>query len=250
MKSNKIDKELAFNILYNKSLGIIEEFRKKQNLDLAELLKQSEKEIKNNNTKSFSVDDFLDEITQEFESKKDERLNNHLAWLDRLSNIDKSKLSYDFIEYLWDNQDNQDDLIYYHYWLLVNRLLNIYQRFDNKKEELSKFQFKVVAQLLHQKTPYSQEGYLPVLQILAGNKYINIIPGDPVSDSWLVQIKDNSSKGEVKDFSLWESNIYCEEHITRLLSGLPDSFNDNKHAVLCIKDDYDLHGLIRTFLSC
>lgn len=257
------ERDVAFDILYNKSLGIKDLFIEKQQKDTLALIKRSEQDISEGKGKVFFGDNIMEEIEKELDANKDERTNKHRAWLNKISGLKTSPLSIELIEYLWENQRTEDDPIYFHYWLFVDRILNMYRRFEDKKEQELDFQCSVVSELLHQETPYSREGKLPVIKFSNRKMNISIIPGDPVSDGWLVLIDINKNKSNAENHALkewltvWQGDMYCKEHIHRLLSGLPEStfdkfannnrWSDTFHA--CVKDDYDLHAIICVLLA-
>jgi hypothetical protein len=238
------DFDFMFSMLFNKSLSVKEEFASIQKKGLIELLKSSKADIAEG--KKFTSEEVFAEIDKRFEAGKEDRQKDHENWIKVQNSLVKETFSTDLITYLWNNQKENTDQGYYNYWDLMDNLLCLHQRLDNKNLA---FEINVISNLLYQKTPYSEEQYLPLFEFKSKGLSIKFMMSDPISDSWLVMVSTDKSNNDNK---IWADNSFSPHFYQRLLASLPnelqeefDSKDQSKLSYhLSLRDKYDLHGLI------
>lgn len=246
---------IAFDILYTRSLDVKESFNKKNELALIDLLRKSEEEISAGLGRTFTSEEMRELLDEKVDYIEEKLAIEHAEWMYKLKNIKIVGFKTEIIQYLWEHEKKKFDPLYFQSWIIVDRVLNLYKRLKDK--DIS-FDCNVVSTLLHQKTPYSPEGELPVFEISNNKLTIKLINSDPISDAWLVliDVKESKDIGHC-DLSPWFSDMFGEAFQERLMSSLTEdliiSFGDENNAPgklkRCVYNDYDLHGLLVTLLS-
>lgn len=255
MKNEKMpEHSVAFDILYTRSLDVKESFNKKNELALIDLLGKSEEAISAGYGRTFTSEEMCDFLDDKLDNIEEKLAIEHAEWMCKLKNIKNIGFKTELIQYLWEHEKNDCDPLYFQSWLIVDRVLNIYKRL--KYKDIS-FECNVVSTLLHQKTPYSSEGELPVFEISNDDVTIKLVNSDPISDTWLVLIDMKDASVENSNLSPWFSDMFSEEFQERLMFSLIDDIrisfsNEDKYPGKLkryVYDDYDLHGLLVTLLS-
>jgi hypothetical protein len=238
------DFDFIFSMLFNKSLSVKEEFTSIQKKGLIELLKSSKADIAEG--KKFTSEEVFAEIDKRFEAGKEDRQKDHENWIKVQNSLVKETFSTDLITYLWNNQKENTDQGYYNYWDLMDNLLCLHQRLDNKNLA---FEINVISNILYQETPYSAEQSLPLFEFKSKGLSIKFMIADPISDSWMVLVSREENKG---NNDIWTENSFSTNFFDRLLASLPDDlgkeFESKDHTKLSyhlsLRDNYDLHGFI------
>jgi hypothetical protein len=252
MKNDMPEADIAFDILYSRSLEVNDAFTAQNQLALRELLKEGEAEIAQGRV--FSSQEAKELLAGSLSGIKEEAEQKHLAWLETLQHKAKARFDTPLISYLWTHQKQPVDLLYFPSWRIVDRVLNLYKRLCDKGILFSCY---VVSELLHQKTPYSPDGELPVFEWRNQHVSIVVMNTDPINTNWLVMVDIGTSQRYKTARPLfWLTDGLGDPMKARLIAGLPDDLRRRAEAydgtssftgVVC--DDYDLHGLLVNLLA-
>lgn len=240
------DPEAMFSIMFNKAFDVKEQFERIQKESLVKMLKESKKNMKEGKGKTFTSEELFAKIDAELDANKDQRQKEHDDWIKKQLSLDKTLFSTSFITYLWNNQKEPSDEGYYHYWLIMNRLLCLHQRLSSKELE---FEINVISTVLHKETPYSSEQSLPLFEFKSKGLNIKFMVSDPISDSWLLLFSREDNNG---DNHIWTDNSFTTNFYNRLLSSMPNELQSDFESKdqsklsyhLSLRDDYDLHGFL------
>lgn len=222
-EQNNIPPEVRFDYLFNLSLAKKEKRNEEAKKNLRALLSKAEEDIKEGRTNPIGSNSLSSRLREKIADKEKQLQKEHDEWLKRLAFEDKTPFSIPFIDYLYENQGDENDPGHFHYWMLMETILCLFSKFKEKDIEVN-----VVGNMLHKATPYSKEQYLPIIEFKSESASVKVIISDPVSDNYLFLIENKSGKS-YQDIP-WElENRFSDKFMERLFSSI-DVILKEKHS--------------------